>query len=177
MSKMTLSEGQILTYIFDFRSQISTFRAKNTPKSTSFKAKNDAHRFFFWSQNRSSDFPQMVAKFILFFEMVAAYCSQIFDWSQKKVAEFSITVAPIFLLLTSYFLLAKKWSHFFRWSRNFGRKKTFRRIDLVASNFWSHKNGRMRPFFGFATKKKTYGPGNWKHRSSIYTVLATHSLT
>ena len=29
------------------------------------------HRFFFWSQNRSSDFSQMVANFFLFFEMVA----------------------------------------------------------------------------------------------------------
>ena len=42
MVKMTLSEGQILTNIFDFRGQISTFRAENTLKSRSFKAKNNA---------------------------------------------------------------------------------------------------------------------------------------
>ena len=42
MVKMTPSEGQFLTKNFDFRGQISTFRAKNTPKSTSFKAKNNA---------------------------------------------------------------------------------------------------------------------------------------
>ena len=100
----------------------------------------------------------MVGKFLLFFEMVAVQWSQIFVWSQKLVTEFSITMAPIILMLTTYFLFEKKWSHFFRWSQKFGRKQTFRRIVLVASNFWSHKNGRMRPFFGFATKKKTYAP-------------------
>ena len=42
MVKMTLSEGQILTQNFDFRGQISTFRAENTPKSKFFKAKNNA---------------------------------------------------------------------------------------------------------------------------------------
>ena len=62
--------------------------------------------------------------------------------------------SPIFLLVTTYFLLAKKWSHFYWWSQKIGRKKNFRRMDLVASKFSSHKNGRMRPFFGFATKKK-----------------------
>ena len=40
--KMTLSEGQILTKNFDFRGHISTFRAKNTPKSGTFKAKYNA---------------------------------------------------------------------------------------------------------------------------------------
>ena len=38
MSKMTLSKGQFLTKNFDFRGQISTFRAENTPKSMAFKA-------------------------------------------------------------------------------------------------------------------------------------------
>ena len=42
MVKMTLSEGLFLTKIFDFRGQISTFQAENTPKSSSFKAKNNA---------------------------------------------------------------------------------------------------------------------------------------
>ena len=42
MVKMTPSEGQFLTKNFDFRGQISTFRAENTPKSMSFKAKNNA---------------------------------------------------------------------------------------------------------------------------------------
>ena len=42
MVKMTLSEGQILTQNFDFRGQISTFRAENTTKIASFKAKNNA---------------------------------------------------------------------------------------------------------------------------------------
>ena len=42
MVKMTPSEGQFLTKNFDFRGQISTFRAESTPKSTSFKAKNNA---------------------------------------------------------------------------------------------------------------------------------------
>ena len=42
MVKMTLSEGQILTKNFDFGGHISTFRAENTPKSSSFKAKNNA---------------------------------------------------------------------------------------------------------------------------------------
>ena len=42
MVKMTLSEGQFLTKIFDFRGHISTFRAENTPKSEAFKAKNNA---------------------------------------------------------------------------------------------------------------------------------------
>ena len=42
MVKITLSEGQFLTKNFDFRGQISTFRAENTPKSSSFKAKNNA---------------------------------------------------------------------------------------------------------------------------------------
>ena len=37
---MTLSEGQFLTKNLDFRGQISTFRAKHTPKRSSFKAKN-----------------------------------------------------------------------------------------------------------------------------------------
>ena len=39
---MTLSEGQILTKNFDFRGHISTFWAKNTPKSGTFKAENNA---------------------------------------------------------------------------------------------------------------------------------------
>ena len=43
MVKMTLSEGQFLTKIFDFRGQISTFRAENTHKSGSFKAENNAY--------------------------------------------------------------------------------------------------------------------------------------
>ena len=42
MVKMTLSKGQFLTKNFDFNGQISTFWAKNTPKSTSFKDKNNA---------------------------------------------------------------------------------------------------------------------------------------
>ena len=42
MVKMTISEAQNLTYNFDFRGHISTFRAKNTPESWSFKAQNDA---------------------------------------------------------------------------------------------------------------------------------------
>ena len=42
MSKMTLSEGQILTKTFDFWGHLSTFRAKNTHKSWPFKAKNNA---------------------------------------------------------------------------------------------------------------------------------------
>ena len=42
MVKLTLLEGQFLTKNFDFRGQISTFRAKNSLKSTSFKAKNNA---------------------------------------------------------------------------------------------------------------------------------------
>ena len=42
MVKMTLSEGQILTYNFDFSGHISTFQAKNTPKNQAFKAKNNA---------------------------------------------------------------------------------------------------------------------------------------
>ena len=42
MVKMTLSEGQILTQNFDFRGQISTFCAENTPKSWPFKTKNNA---------------------------------------------------------------------------------------------------------------------------------------
>ena len=42
MVKMTPSEGQFLTKNFDFRGHISTFRAKNTPKSRAFKAKNNA---------------------------------------------------------------------------------------------------------------------------------------
>ena len=41
--QMTLSERQIVTYNFYFTRHISTFRAKNTPKSKSFKTKN---RFF-----------------------------------------------------------------------------------------------------------------------------------
>ena len=42
MVKMTLSKGQFLTKKFDFRGQISTFWAENTPKSTSFEDKNNA---------------------------------------------------------------------------------------------------------------------------------------
>ena len=42
MVKMTLSEGQILTQNLDFRGHISTFRAENTAKIGSFKAKNNA---------------------------------------------------------------------------------------------------------------------------------------
>ena len=42
MVKMTLSEGQILTQNVDFRGQISTFCAEDTPKSGPFKAKNNA---------------------------------------------------------------------------------------------------------------------------------------
>ena len=42
MVKMTLSEAQILTSNFDFRGHISTFRAKNTLKSSSFNAENNA---------------------------------------------------------------------------------------------------------------------------------------
>ena len=42
MIKIALSEGQILTYNFDFRGHISTFRAINTPESGPFKAQNDA---------------------------------------------------------------------------------------------------------------------------------------
>ena len=42
MVKMTLSEGQFLTSNFGFRGHISTFRAKNTPKSKAFKAENNA---------------------------------------------------------------------------------------------------------------------------------------
>ena len=39
---MTLSEGQFLTQNFDFRDDISTFRAENTAKSGHFKAENNA---------------------------------------------------------------------------------------------------------------------------------------
>jgi len=39
---MTLLEGKILAWNFDFRSPISTFRAENTPKSVPLKAKNNA---------------------------------------------------------------------------------------------------------------------------------------
>ena len=42
MIKIALSEGQILTYNFDFRGHISTFRAENTSESEAFKAQNDA---------------------------------------------------------------------------------------------------------------------------------------
>ena len=42
MVKITISGDQILTYNFDFRGHISTFRAENTPKSKSFKAENNA---------------------------------------------------------------------------------------------------------------------------------------
>ena len=42
MVKMTLSEGQILTLNFDIRGHISTFRAKNTPKSWSFQTENNS---------------------------------------------------------------------------------------------------------------------------------------
>ena len=38
---MTLSEGQFLTWNFDSRGHISTFRAKNKSESEAFKAKND----------------------------------------------------------------------------------------------------------------------------------------
>ena len=41
MIKIALSEGQILTYNFDFRGHISPFRAENTSQSVAFKAKND----------------------------------------------------------------------------------------------------------------------------------------
>ena len=42
MVKMTPSEGQFVTKNFDFRDQVSTFRAKFTTKSKDFKAKNNA---------------------------------------------------------------------------------------------------------------------------------------
>ena len=42
MIKIALSEGQILTYNFDFRGHISTFRAENTAKSGHVNAENDA---------------------------------------------------------------------------------------------------------------------------------------
>ena len=42
MVQMTISEAQNLTSNFDFRGHISIFRAKNTPKSEGFKAKNNA---------------------------------------------------------------------------------------------------------------------------------------
>ena len=42
MVKITLSEAQILTFNFDFRGHITTFRAKNTPESWACKAQNDA---------------------------------------------------------------------------------------------------------------------------------------
>ena len=41
MVKMTFSEGQNLTYNFDFRGHISTFRAENTHKNGTFMAKNN----------------------------------------------------------------------------------------------------------------------------------------
>ena len=40
--KMTLSDAQNLTVIFDLRGHISAFRVKSTPKSVTFKAKNNA---------------------------------------------------------------------------------------------------------------------------------------
>ena len=42
--KMTLSEGQILIYNFDFRGHISTFRAKNTTESWALKPKTMVKR-------------------------------------------------------------------------------------------------------------------------------------
>ena len=51
MVKMTLSEGQFLTKNFDFRGQISTFRAKNIHRSWPFKAKNNAQKTFDHLQN------------------------------------------------------------------------------------------------------------------------------
>ena len=38
MVKMTLKEAQILTYNFNFRGHISTYRAKNRPESEACKA-------------------------------------------------------------------------------------------------------------------------------------------
>ena len=46
MVKMTPSEGQFLTKNFDFRGQISTFRAENTRKSVSFNVQNNAQNSF-----------------------------------------------------------------------------------------------------------------------------------
>ena len=42
MVKIALSEGKILAQKIDFRGHLSTFRAKNEPKSGPCKAKNDA---------------------------------------------------------------------------------------------------------------------------------------
>ena len=39
MVKMTLSEGKILAFKFDFRRHMSIFRTENTPKIGPFKAK------------------------------------------------------------------------------------------------------------------------------------------
>ena len=54
------------------------------------------------------------------------------------------------------FCYSKKWSHFFECSQIFARKSIFPRIEFVDRIFLSQKNARMRPFFRFATKKKTY---------------------
>ena len=39
---MAFSDAQNLTVIFDLRGHISAFRVKSTPKSVTFKAKNNA---------------------------------------------------------------------------------------------------------------------------------------
>ena len=58
MVKMTLSEGQFLTKIFDFRGHISTFRAENTPKSEAFKAKKQCPNNFWTSAKQLSKTPE-----------------------------------------------------------------------------------------------------------------------
>ena len=49
--KMTLSEGQNLTKNLDFRGNLSTFRAENTPKSGPSKSKNNAQTLLKLLQN------------------------------------------------------------------------------------------------------------------------------
>ena len=62
-SKMTLSEGQILTKNLDFRGHLSTFRAENTPKSGPSKSKNNAQTHLKLLQNNFEKLQNFWLKF------------------------------------------------------------------------------------------------------------------
>ena len=66
-------------------------------------------------------------------------------------------MAPIILLLTTYFLLPKKWSHFFDGRKNLVAKKLFVALTWSQEIFRRTKLVACDHFFRFATKKKTYG--------------------
>ena len=137
--------------------------------------------FFFGRICRRQIFSLMLAKSVLFFVMVAAKWSQIFVLSQKigrGMLDFIFLVAKkvklrdhiynqwkkmvdtIFCenvnLLASYFVTRKKMVAFFWMLAKFCSQINFSSHWVCRKDFFVAKNARMRAFFGFATKKKTY---------------------